>query len=252
MTVPAVAQQIDEHIALELLSVLRGQLRHGHDRLGVFAIDMEDRCVDQLADVGAVPARPPILGQRGEADLVVHNDMDRAAGRIALKLREVEDFLHDALADDRRVAVDQHGRHTLTVGIAPQPLLGTASPLDDAVDRFEVARVARQGQVDHAPVVESTRARVATVVFHIAAAIGKALGPVLLELGEDLLERLADGIVQHIESTAMGHAQHDLFDAQVRERLDHVIEQWDQRLSPFETEPLLAGVTATQELLERL
>ena len=50
------------------------------------------------------------LGRRGEADLVVDDDVERAAGGVAVELAQVERLLHDALAGERGVAVDQQ-RH---------------------------------------------------------------------------------------------------------------------------------------------
>jgi hypothetical protein len=40
---------------------------------------MEDGRLDHLRDVGAVPGRAGVLGDRGEADLVVDDQVDRAA-----------------------------------------------------------------------------------------------------------------------------------------------------------------------------
>ena len=46
-------------------------------------------------------------GQRGEADLVVDDEVDRAAGGVAVELREVQRLGDHALSGERRVAVDQ-------------------------------------------------------------------------------------------------------------------------------------------------
>ena len=43
----------------------------------------------------------------GEADLVVRDDVDRAAGRVARERLQVEHFGDDALRGERRVAVDE-------------------------------------------------------------------------------------------------------------------------------------------------
>ena len=50
-------------------------------------------------------------GRGGEADLVVDDDVDGAAGAIAFELRKIERFRHHALAGERGVAVDEHGQH---------------------------------------------------------------------------------------------------------------------------------------------
>ncbi len=72
---------------------------------------MEDRRLDHLRDVGAVDRRTRRRRRRGEADLVVDDDVDRAAGAVAAQLREVERLGHDALAGERSVAVDEQRQH---------------------------------------------------------------------------------------------------------------------------------------------
>ena len=49
----------------------------------VLAVDVEDRRLDHLGDVGAVLRRAGVARGGGEADLVVDDDVDRAAGRVA-------------------------------------------------------------------------------------------------------------------------------------------------------------------------
>ncbi len=49
----------------------------------------------------------PSDGTGREADLVVDDDVQRAADAVAVQLAQVERLLHDAFAGERRVAVDQ-------------------------------------------------------------------------------------------------------------------------------------------------
>ena len=67
----------------------RGQLATC-TRLGVVAVDVEDRRLDHLGDVGAIVAGARLGGAGGEADLVVDHDVQRAPGAVAFKLRQVE------------------------------------------------------------------------------------------------------------------------------------------------------------------
>ena len=50
----AVADHVDDHVALELLAELERQLRDRDARLRVLGVDVEDRRLDELGDVGAV------------------------------------------------------------------------------------------------------------------------------------------------------------------------------------------------------
>jgi hypothetical protein len=89
------------------------------------------------------------------------------------------------------------------------------------------------------------------VVLHVAAAHGRVVGPGVLELGEDLLGRLSDDVVQDVQPSPVGHAQHNLLDAGIARGLERVVQQGYQRLGAFQAETLLPGVSLAQELLEQ-
>ena len=69
---------------------------------------MKDRRLHAFCDVGAVHRRPRIFRCRREADLVVHDDVYRAANVITSKLGQVQGFCNNALARKRRIAVDEY------------------------------------------------------------------------------------------------------------------------------------------------
>ena len=83
MTVPAVAEHVDDHRLQEALAELGGDLGDVNDGLGIVAVHVEDRRIDHLGDVGRVGRRAREAGRRGEADLIVDDEMDRAAGAVA-------------------------------------------------------------------------------------------------------------------------------------------------------------------------
>ena len=85
-------------------------LRDLADGLRIFAVHVEDRDFEHAHDVGRVARRAGVVRHRGEADLVVDDDVDGAAGRVALEPRQVQRLGDDALSDERRVAVDEQ-RH---------------------------------------------------------------------------------------------------------------------------------------------
>jgi hypothetical protein len=83
----AEADDVDHHVLLEFLAVFHGDLGHQRHGFGIVAIDVEDRRLDHLEDVGAIQ-RGAVVAQvgGGEADLVVHHDMHRAARAVAARL----------------------------------------------------------------------------------------------------------------------------------------------------------------------
>ena len=84
--VAPVAVNINHHIAAELLAELQRDLRDFDHGEGIFTIHMENRRVDHLGDVGAVARGAGVRRQGGEADLVVHDEVDGATGAVALEL----------------------------------------------------------------------------------------------------------------------------------------------------------------------
>ena len=118
----AIAPHVDDHVAAELLAELGRHLAAPGDRFGIVAVDVEDRRLDALGDVRRVRRGPPELRAGGEADLVVDDEMDRAAGAVAGEPGEAEAFPHHALARERRVAVEQHRQHLLAVAVAEEGL----------------------------------------------------------------------------------------------------------------------------------
>ena len=59
---------------------------------------------------------------------------------------------------------------------------------------------------------------------------GHALVRVRLELGEDLLERLAHDVCEHVEPSAVRHTEHDRLDAALHRRVDELLHAHDEHL----------------------
>ncbi len=91
------------------------------------------------------------------------------------------------------------------------------------------------------------------MVLHVTGALHFVRGErAALELVEQRPMRLAHHLGQHVEATAVGHADHDFLHAEIAAALDDLLERRDQRLTAVETEPLGAGVLDVDELLEAL
>ena len=86
VAVAAVADEVDDDVALERLAVLGGQPHHVDAGLRVVAVHVEDGDVQHLRDGGAVDASERASSRvGGEADLVVDDDVDGAAGVVAAR-----------------------------------------------------------------------------------------------------------------------------------------------------------------------
>ena len=81
----AIAPHVDHDGLLEPHPEFGRDLRGEHDRLGIVAVHVEDRRLDHLRHVGRVRRGTRIARIGGEADLVIDDEVDRAAGAMALE-----------------------------------------------------------------------------------------------------------------------------------------------------------------------
>ena len=177
--------------------------------------------------------------------------MDRAAGLVALELGEVEGLLDDSLADEGGVAVDED-RDDRQVRVAQVLLLGTNDALQDAVSGLQVRGVGTHVDLRGQAVVEGVHAPRAQVILDVARSLDGVGHVVAFELVEDLRVGLARDVGQHVEASAVRHADGDLVDAGARRVGQDVVEQRDQGLAALEGEALLAHELRLEELLEGL
>ena len=111
----AVAIHVDDDVAAELLAELEGEERGPVEFHRLLAVHMEDGSLDHLGDVRRIGRRTRIRRHGGETDLVVDDDVDRAAGAVAGKLREIEHLRHRALAGEGRITVKKNRQHLAAI-----------------------------------------------------------------------------------------------------------------------------------------
>ena len=108
----AVADDVDDHILAEPHAVVRRQPRREDHGLGIIAVDMQDGRLHHLGDLRAVfGGAGVVLAAGGEADLVVEDDVDRAAGLEAPGLGHLEGLHDHALAGEGGVPMNEDRRH---------------------------------------------------------------------------------------------------------------------------------------------
>ena len=148
VAVAAIADHVDHHVLLELLAVIEGHLHHPDRGLRAVAVDVENGRLYAARHVGGIGRGARFIGQGGETDLVVDDQMNGAAGGIAVELRKIQRLRHHALAGKSRVAVDQQRNHALAGGVAQAVLLGPHDAFHHRVDRFQVAGIGRDRNRD--------------------------------------------------------------------------------------------------------
>src|SRR5439155_22881688 len=126
-----------------------GQPDRAHTGRDVVGVDVNDRQVEAFRDIRGVAGRSAFLWVGGETELVVGDDVQGAARRVALQLCQVEDLGDHALRRERGVAMNQDWHRAGAVEmwlrtLAPR-LLGTRPSFDDRIDCFEVTGIGQQG-----------------------------------------------------------------------------------------------------------
>ena len=250
----AIAPHVDHDRALELHAEFGRNFRGEHHRFRVVAIDVEDRRFHHLRHVGGIGRGARIARIGGETDLVVDDEMHRATRAVALEAREAKAFRHDALAREGRIAMQQQRQNRAAIigRAAMLVLLRADLAQHHRVDDFKVRGVRRERQMD-VVAIESAIGRRAEMVFHIARAfhvIGRE--GAALELVEQSAMRLAHHLGEHIETAAMGHAQHDILHPEIAAALDDLLKRGDEALAAIQAEALGAGELHIEELLEAL
>ena len=257
---PAVADEIDHDVLAEAAPVRHREPGGGDRRLGVVGVHVDDRAVEPLREVGRVARRAALARIGREPDLVVRDQVQRAAGRVAVEVVQVERLRDHALPGERRIAVQQHRERDRRVVRAVRRravrLLGARAALDDGVDRFEVARVRDEPDADLAA-RRRARAGGGQVVLDVARAALRVGGdgvdrPLAFELAQDVLVRRADRVREHVEPAAVRHAHDDVVRARLGGELDRLVEHRDHHVEPFDRELLLAEEPLAQEALHPL
>ena len=107
VTVAAIADQVDQVIELEALAIGDRQPRRLDARDRIVGVDVRDRDLEAARQAAGVAGAERLLGIGREAELVVGDDVDDAADVVAVEPRQVQRLGDDALAGERRVAVNQ-------------------------------------------------------------------------------------------------------------------------------------------------
>ena len=111
VAVTPVAHQVDEEVELETVAIGPRQPRRLDARHRVVGVDVHDRHLEAARQAAGVAGRVRLVRFGREPELVVGDQMNRAAHVPAGQPREIQRLGHDALAGERGIAVDQDAEH---------------------------------------------------------------------------------------------------------------------------------------------
>ncbi len=186
--------------------------------------------------------------------------MQRAPGRVTVQAVEVERLRHDPLSGERRVAVDENrernGRVVNAGAGRSIRLLRAGEALDDGIDRLQMARIRRDGDLDLTG-SRNARLRRREVILDVTRAafgigderVDRAL---TLELAQNRGIRAADDVGQHVEPAAVRDPDEHLVRSTRGGQRDCFVEHRHEHVEPLDRELLLTDERAPQVRLEGL
>src|SRR5690606_8534858 len=138
------------------------------------------------------------------------------------------------------VTVDEDRQDRGLLAAVEHVLLGAGDAPEHGVDDLQGRGGGCDGDLDGVAGGVREFALDAQVVLDVARALDGAWVDVALELAEDLAGLLARDVDEHIEATAVGHADADLVETVGGGRVTDLVEQRDGGLATLEAEALLA------------
>mmetsp|Transcript_27158 Transcript_27158/g.79094 ORF Transcript_27158/g.79094 Transcript_27158/m.79094 type:complete len:315 (-) Transcript_27158:1704-2648(-) len=134
----AVADEIDDHILVEGLAPVRGELEDSANSLDVVGVHVEDRAVEGLSQIRGVPGGAALLRGGCEADLVVADHVHSAPCLVCVEPGHLHGLVDHALASKGCISVHDHGQHPVPSLIAKKVHLGPGLAHNEGVHGLEV------------------------------------------------------------------------------------------------------------------
>ncbi len=145
--------------------------------------------------------------------------------------------------------MDEYRQHLLFATGAVEAVARPALALHYGINRFQMTRIGSDGQMNAAAVGIPAVGGEAFVVFDVPFANkGEFLG--VGKFGENIGQRFTENGGQHVDATAVGHAQHQIAYAPSGSLVHQVVEHRDDGLAPLQGKTLLADELAVQKELE--
>src|SRR5262249_39356834 len=191
--------------------------------------------------------------RRSKTNLIVDDEMDRAPGLISFEPGEAKTFGDDALTRESRIAMNEERQNFRAFhDIMQLVLFGAHLAENNRIDDLKVGWVCGQRKMDSIA-VEVPVGGGAKMIFDVARAfdIIRRKGAAL-EFVENGPMRLAHDLGENIQASAVGHAEHNVLDAQGATALDDLFERRNHRFAAVESKALGAGIFDVNKSLKPL
>ena len=253
VTAAAVANQVNDNVATEALTVLECQACGANYSIWIISVDVEDRSLGHTRNVGGVGCGAAVVRQGGEANLVVHHNVHGAAGGVRLQVSHLQGLHDDTLASERCVTVnqDRQDRVALNALLAVDVLLSADDTLEHGVCSLKVRGVSSHVHLGLLTGIGGEDTLGTEVVLHVTGAtlVGCCGAG---ELTENLSVGLTSNVGQNVQATAVCHTNGNALQVVVSGLVQNSVQQRNQGLAALQGEALLTQVLGLQEVLECL
>lgn len=106
MAVLSVADEVNNDVMVELLSIIGCDLEDLCDIITAIPIDMEDRCIDRFGKISAVLSTSCLLGSSGKTNLIVNYHMDCTTYTVVGEVLHLHGLVDYSLASKGSVTMD--------------------------------------------------------------------------------------------------------------------------------------------------
>src|SRR5690606_26548286 len=115
VSMPAIADHVDEHICVELLAILHRDLGTFHYGFGIVAIHMKYGGLYRCGKRGTVIGTPCIVEVGCESNLVVDHEVNRSTSVISFEVAHLQHFVHDALPCERSITMNENRKNLVVL-----------------------------------------------------------------------------------------------------------------------------------------
>ena len=115
MTHLTVANEVNDDITAELLTILGSDTEGVSNIVHGVGIDVEDGSADSGGNLGTVSTGTGTIRGRCETDLVVDDNVDGATDRVVVEPLHLEALINDTLASDGSITMHNNRHHGLAV-----------------------------------------------------------------------------------------------------------------------------------------
>ena len=246
----AKADDVDDHIFLEFHPEFQRQLGCQHHGFRIVAMDMQHRCFNHFDHVGAVQRGAAIARiTSGETDLVVDHEVNRSTRRITTCFGQRQCFHHNALPRKSGVAMHQHRQDLQAFGVGTAIHTGANRAFDNRIDNLKVRRIECQRQMNRTARSRHIGAE-ALVILHVATR--QIFRRRMIKLGKKISRHFAQRVNQHVQTTAMCHANNDFLHANFAATLDQLVHAGDKTFAALQRKTFLPHVFGVQKALQTL